>query len=305
MLRRFGKADVVDLILQHYYGACGWGTARFDAGIHCVQHGPAGDVVAASDSDGRIHFICAQTGEALVCPLRGHESKVRSVSWSPDGTKVASGSDDETVRIWEVATGKQLSQLTGHSNWVTSVSWSPDGKRLASGSYDNTVRIWEVATGKELSQLTVHLNGVTSVSWSPDGKRLASGSWDKTVRIWEVATGKELWQLRCDSGVCSVSWSPDGARIAAGGGEVWIFDTASGAPVGSSLKAHSDWVRAVAWSPCGQWLASGGDDKMVYAYDAKTFEVKWPLTGHQYLVNSVNFSPDGKRLVRGHTRQFS
>ena len=74
-----GKADVVDLVLRHYYGACGWGTARFDAGIRCVQYGPGlGDVIAAGASDGRIHFICAQTGEKILCPLRGHTDPVRS-----------------------------------------------------------------------------------------------------------------------------------------------------------------------------------------------------------------------------------
>jgi hypothetical protein len=109
LLRRFGKADVVDLILQHYYGACGWGTARFDAGIHCVQYGPAGDVVAASDSDGRIHFICAQTGEALLCPLRGHSGVVRSVCFSSDGKKLTSGSADMTARNWNPATRASLS----------------------------------------------------------------------------------------------------------------------------------------------------------------------------------------------------
>ena len=68
-----GKADVVDLVLRHYYGACGWGTARFDAAILCVQYGPGlGDVIAAGADDGRIHFICAQTGEKILCPLRGH-----------------------------------------------------------------------------------------------------------------------------------------------------------------------------------------------------------------------------------------
>ena len=116
LLRRFGKADVVDLILQHYYGACGWGTARFDAGIHCVQHGPAGDVVAASDSDGRIHFICAQTGEALLCPL-SVDGQVWSVDWSPCGNKLSAAcnnfdDDSYSVKIFskEGSTGNIVCQ---------------------------------------------------------------------------------------------------------------------------------------------------------------------------------------------------
>ena len=145
-----GKADVVDLVLRHYYGACGWGTARFDAGIRCVQYGPAGDVIAAGSSDGRIHFICAQTGEKILCPLSGHSHWVLSVAWSPDGTKLASGSRDKTVRIWEAATGKQLWQLRGHTDVVRSVCFSSDGKEL-SGSDDSTVRNWDPATRASLS----------------------------------------------------------------------------------------------------------------------------------------------------------
>jgi len=321
--------------LRHYYGACGWGTARFDAAIQCVQYGPGlGDVIAAGDSDGRIHFICAQTGEKILCPvnvdesvssidfapcgnklaaafniyqygsfkeggvkifsnqgsagfvcqstLSGHSHWVLSVAWSPDGTKLASGSRDQTVRIWEAATGKQLSQLTGHSNWVTLVSWSPDGKRLASGSWDKTVRIWEVATGKELWQLNVDAGGygVQSVAFSPKGDMVAAGCSNGNIFFVDAAAGQIKSSLRCDSQVMSVAYSPDGTKLAAGLNQnsMVVFDTQTNEQI-CSLKAHSFGVRAVAWSPCGRWLASGGDDKMVCVYDAKTFEVKWPLRG--------------------------
>ena len=102
-----GKADVVDLVLRH--GSCGCGTARLDAEIRCVQYGPDGDVIAAGDDDGRIHFICAQTGEKILCPLRGHTDVVRSVCFSSDGKELTSGSDDSTVRNWDPATRASLS----------------------------------------------------------------------------------------------------------------------------------------------------------------------------------------------------
>ena len=105
-----GKADVADLVLRHYYGACGWGTARLDARIKCVQYGPGlGDVIAAGGDDGRIHFICAQTGEKILCPLRGHSAEIRSVCFSSDGKKLTSGSEDSTVRNWDPATRASLS----------------------------------------------------------------------------------------------------------------------------------------------------------------------------------------------------
>jgi serine/threonine protein kinase len=118
--------------------------------------------------------------------LTGHSGQVYSLAYSPDGRYLASGSKDRTIKIWEVATGKQLRTLTGHSSQVRSVVYSPDGRYLASGSQDNTIKIWEVATGKELRTLTGHPETVFSVVYSPDGRYLASGSVDKTIKIWRV-----------------------------------------------------------------------------------------------------------------------
>ena len=158
-----------------------------------------------------------------MCPLSGHSDYVRSVAWSPDGTKLASGSDDKTVRIWEAATDKQLWQLTGHQNRVISVHFSPDGKRLVSGSWDKTVMVWDPSTGEQLCQLKGHSKdneectckhdagvygnryeanpdcpvrghsaAVRSVCFSSDGKQLTSSSNDSTVRNWDPATRASL-----------------------------------------------------------------------------------------------------------------
>jgi WD40 repeat protein len=118
--------------------------------------------------------------------LTGHSSTVGSVVYSPDGRYLASGSSDDTIKIWEVATGRELRTLTGHYWGVYSVVYSPDGRYLASGNGDKTIKIWEVATGKELRTLTGHSSFVESVVYSPDGRYLASGSGDKTIKIWRV-----------------------------------------------------------------------------------------------------------------------
>ena len=146
-----GKADVVDLVLRHYYGACGWGTARFDKAIACVQYRPGlGDVIAAGADDG-IHFICAQTGEKILCPLKAHSDWVRAVAWSPCGQWLASGGGDKMVYIYNAKTFEVKWPLRGHSAVVRSVCFSSDGKQLTSGSDDTTVRNWDLATRASLS----------------------------------------------------------------------------------------------------------------------------------------------------------
>ncbi len=130
----------------------------------------------------------AWTGKALGT-FAGHTNAVQSVAWSPDGTRLASGSYDHAVRLWEAGTGKALGTFEGHTDWVQSVAWSPDGTRLASGSSDNTVRLWEAGTGKPLAVLRGHLGPVYSVSWNRDGRFLVSSGSDGTLRIWDAATG--------------------------------------------------------------------------------------------------------------------
>ena len=159
------------------------------------------------------------------------------MAFSPDGQRLASGSDDGTVKLWDSATGKELFARKGHDDLVYSVAFSPDGQRLASGSKDKTVKIWDSVTGKELFSLKGHAHEVFGLAFSPDGQRLASGSWDQTVKIWDSATGKELFTLKRHDGsfqqtggflnrVNCVAFAPDGRRLASGSaGTVTIWET--------------------------------------------------------------------------------
>ncbi|MFH1097608.1 MAG: hypothetical protein V1749_08940, partial [Candidatus Desantisbacteria bacterium] len=119
--------------------------------------------------------------------LEGHGYSVHSVAFSPDGRYLASGSCDNTIKLWEMPSGNLLKTLEGHGNYVNSVAFSPDGRYLASGSWDNTIKLWEMPSGNLLKTLEGHSNSVISVAFSPDGRYLASGSRDKTIKLWEMS----------------------------------------------------------------------------------------------------------------------
>jgi serine/threonine protein kinase len=233
--------------------------------------------------------------------LTGHSDSVRSVVYSPDGRYLATGSVDKTIKIWEVATGKQLRTLTGHSDTVSSVAYSPDGRYLASGSNDKTIKIWEVATGKQLRTLTGHYGEVYSVVYSPDGRYLASGSWDKTIKVWDVVTGKQLRTLTGHSSpVLSVVYSPDGRYLASGNGDktIKIWEVATGKQL-RTLTGHSGSVWSVVYSPDGRYLASGNGDKTIKIWEVATGKQLRTLAGHSNVVWSVVYSPDGRYLASG------
>ena len=233
--------------------------------------------------------------------LEGHTEPVDSVSFSPDGKTLATGSQDKTIKLWNIETGKELLTLKGHDDEVRSVSFSPDGKTLATGSRDTTIKLWDVATGKEIRTLTGHTNFVRSVSFSPDGKTLATGSDDQTVKLWDVETGKELPPLQGHTNfVRSASFSSDGKTLATGSDDqtVKLWDVETRTEI-RTLQGHTDSVKSVSFSPDGKTLATGGDDKTIKIWNVATGKEIRTFKGHNDVVRSVSFSPDGKTLATG------
>ena len=193
------------------------------------------------------------------------------MAFSPDGKRLGSASDDETVKLWDVASGHELRTLKGHTGRVWSVAFSPDGTLLASASDDETVKLWDVASGRELSTLEGRAGWVWSVVFSPNGMQLATAGDDGTVKLWDTAGGQALRTLKGHTGrVWSVAFSPDGMRLATAGDDetVKLWDTASGQEL-RTLKGHLGPVLSVAFSPDGMRLASAGDDRTIRIWDAR------------------------------------
>jgi WD40 repeat protein/transcriptional regulator with XRE-family HTH domain len=251
--------------------------------------------------------------------LRGHVGEVYSAVFSPDGTRIATASEDGTARIWDATTGKELLAVKGSSYGTGSfhghvwyAAFSPNGKFLATAGGDNKARIWDVNTGEELLEIRHH-DYIYHVEFSPDGSRLATASMDGTSNVWDALTGKLLLTIYPGVGFIPnwVSFSPDGDRIAVAstlgvdtGGliEGWasIWDAATGQML-LSLPHLNAQVGSVSFSPDGSRIITTNTDQTVRIWDADNGKELLILDGTTNRVGNVAYSsaysPDGTRIA--------
>ncbi|KAF8967493.1 hypothetical protein BDZ97DRAFT_524061 [Flammula alnicola] len=268
--------------------------------------------------------------------LRGHKLPVRAVAFSPDGSKIASGSDDATIRVWDSYTGNEIiPPLGGHSGGILSVALSDT--RVVSAATDGTIRVWDIITGKEILGL-LPIGGrrsyaVISVALSPDGSKIVSGLVDGTVRVWDINSGQEI--LRASKGhahaVTYASFSPDGSTIMSSSHvpmDICVWDAATGQSIprkpqesifqiGSNISfekkfvwdeftaSHPDMAvyhfPSMAFSPdASQIVAISKDGKTIQVWNANTgVETFPPFSGHSDWVTSVAYSRDGSKILSG------
>ncbi|MEX2317580.1 MAG: protein kinase [Pirellulales bacterium] len=221
---------------------------------------------------------------------------VASADISPDGQLIATGSWDQSVKIWNATTGRALRKLTGHAGYVNSIEFSPDGRELLTASDDGTARLWNVETGRPLDVIfRGHEGRVFSATYSRDGTRVLTASVEKTARIWDRATGQETRKLPGHAwAVLCVRFSPDDQRVITGSEDntARIWDARTGEPL-LTLWGHTAAITSVAFSPDGSRVLTGSRDNSAKLWDAATGKEILSLSGHTQEVTSVNFSPDG------------
>lgn len=269
-------------------------TDTFDS-LTAVTSTPTGTYLAAASRRGE---VLVWTGQTLHKRWPAHTARIGSLIFSPDGTLLASGSWDGTVKLWELASGRLL--WTGrHTSQVNRVVFSPSGTLLASGGDDATLRLWAVGSGMELQTLA-HPEPISVLAWSPAEKLLASGDRVGTIRLWEIAQGSALCvqeQQGHSAWIEGLSFAPDGRTLASASYDRTVKLWTLVPWQAHNTLAIQGWMRRVVWSPDGRILATCSFDRIIRLWDGETYRFLLALQRHTAAVYDLTFTADGSCLL--------
>ncbi|MEM6453002.1 MAG: WD40 repeat domain-containing protein [Cyanobacteria bacterium P01_D01_bin.105] len=236
--------------------------------------------------------------------LYGHKYSVRSIAYSPNSQYIASGSVDNTLKIWNAKTGQLIRTIivsNDPENWVYAVAFSPDSQKIVTAGEDSIIRIWDLTSGKQMGQaLTGHTGPVRSVLFSPDGKKIVSGGDDKAIRIWETESGETLLENIHWGAVLAVAFSPNGQVVASGSTDntIRLWNANTGELIGEPMRGHQGSIFSLAFSADGARLVSGSSDRTLKLWNMQTRkQIGESLRGHQDKVYAVSFSPDDRYII--------
>jgi WD40 repeat protein len=233
----------------------------------------------------------------------GHNRGLTDAKWSPDGQFLATGSQDSTVHIWDVADYALKAKLV-HPAVIENLSWSPDSLQVATAAQDGSVRVWDVVSRSFKGILDQTGYKFSDLAWSPDGKRIVASSMSDLVSmIWDVNSGEtiklEQGDQRCF--LSSPSWSPDGRRVVTGcigaaDSPARIWDAATGKEI-QQLESKDGTSQLVAWSPDGRLIAVGYSDPVVRIWDGELLKPVTRFSRHADRLVDLDFAPNSQRVV--------
>jgi WD40 repeat protein len=246
-----------------------------------------------------LHPALEPPGGALICTLSGHSRWVWGVALTHDGKCAVSASGDLTLKLWDLASGRELRTFFGHSDSVNAVAVSPDGQRAVSASSDQTLKIWDLSSGRELRTLTGHSDSVNAVAVSPDGQRAVSASSDNTVKVWDLSNGRELRTLtRHTDQVYGLALTPNGQKVISASADktLRVWELATGREL-NILSGHAEAAVGVAVTRDGGRAVSASADNTLKVWDLESGRELRTLIGHTDPVLKVALTSDGQRAV--------